>query len=212
MSRSLHSEQIDLIATALAKAQGEIKGASKDSTNPHFKSKFATLNSHWDSCRDVLSKNGLMVTQLPTIEEDGKNVLVTILAHSSGQWFKSYFILNPVKNDPQGMGSCLTYAKRYMLSAIVGTTADDDDDGDSATNRKPEPMKTAPISDCLFVSQVLSKCPEEYIKTVQTYLKNNNFTFETMPIEAFYRMKEKVLKAWDDFLTPKQEENNQESE
>jgi hypothetical protein len=133
---NLHSENINEIASALAKVQGEIKAAQKDGANPHFKSKFASLNSHWEVCRAVLSKNGLMITQLSTVVDDGKNVLVTMLCHSSGQWFKSSMILKPVKDDPQGMGSCLSYARRYMLSAIVGTTADDeDDDAEAASGR-----------------------------------------------------------------------------
>jgi len=140
---NLHSENINEISSALAKVQGEIKAAQKDGANPHFKSKFSSLNSHWEVCREVLSKNGLTVTQLPSITEDGKNVLVTMLCHSSGQWFKSCMILKPVKDDPQGMGSCLTYARRYMLSSIVGTTSDDDDDGEEAsgrTNGKAKPI------------------------------------------------------------------------
>jgi len=145
---NLHSENINEISAALAKVQGEIKAAQKDGANPHFKSKFASLNSHWDACREILSKNGLMVTQLSNVAEDGKNVLVTMLCHSSGQWFKSSMFLKPVKDDPQGMGSCITYARRYMLSAIVGTTADDeDDDGEGASGRnnakqKPENQNT----------------------------------------------------------------------
>lgn len=133
---NLHSDNINEISAALAKVQGEIKAAQKDGSNPHFKSKFASLNSHWDVCREVLSKNGLIVTQLPNVTDDGKHMLVTMLCHSSGQWFKSCMLLKPVKDDPQGMGSCLTYARRYMLSAIVGTTADDeDDDGEVASGR-----------------------------------------------------------------------------
>jgi len=142
---NLHSENINEISAALAKVQGDIKAAQKDGANPHFKSRFASLNSHWDVCREVLSKNGLTVTQLPSLTEDGRNMLVTMLCHSSGQWFKSCMILKPVKDDPQGMGSCLTYARRYMLSAIVGTTSDDeDDDGEGASGRTNGKSKTAP--------------------------------------------------------------------
>jgi hypothetical protein len=141
---NLHSEQINEISTALSKAQGEIKAAQKDGTNPHFKSKFSTLHSHWEACRPILSKNGLAVTQLANMLEDGRDVLVTILSHSSGQWFKSSMVLKPVKNDPQGMGSCLSYARRYMLSAIVGTTSDDDDDDAEAASGRGKDTKPVP--------------------------------------------------------------------
>ena len=149
---NLHSEQINEISKALALAQGEINAAKKDGENPHFRSKFSTLNSHWEVCRAVLSKNGLAVTQLTNILEDGRDVLVTILSHSSGQWFKSSMVLKPVKSDPQGMGSCLSYARRYMLSAIVGTTSDDDDDdaeaalGRGKTIPSPAPFVAKPAN------------------------------------------------------------------
>lgn len=137
----LHSEQINEISKALSLAQGEIKAAQKDGANPHFKSKFSTLHSHWEACRSILSKNGLAVTQLADVLEDGRDVLVTMLMHSSGQWLRSCMVLKPVKADPQGMGSCLSYARRYMLSAIVGTTSDDDDDDAEAAQGRG---KTAP--------------------------------------------------------------------
>ena len=142
--KPLHSEQINEISAALSKAQMEINSAEKDSTNPHFRSSFASLHSHWEACREALGKNNLMITQLTTIEDD-KNILITILSHSSGQWFKSYYQLLPVKNDPQGMGSCLSYARRYMLSAIIGTTASDDD-GEAAMDRNTPPAANVAIS------------------------------------------------------------------
>ena len=156
---NLHSDQINEIASALSKAQGEFKAAPKDGANPHYKSKFSTLHSHWEACRSILTKNGLTVTQLTNIMEDGKNMLVTMLCHSSGQWFKSSMILKPVKDDPQGMGSCLTYARRYMLSAIVGTTSDDDDDdcevgvGRGKTVPSPAPFVAKPATNTINANQ-----------------------------------------------------------
>jgi len=141
MTYPIHSENINEISTALSKMQGELKSVQKDGENPHFRSKFSTLNSHWDVCRETLSKNGLSISQVASFLPDGKSILVSILSHSSGQWFKSYYPLNPVKNDPQGMGSCLTYARRYMLSAMVGTSSDDDDGHEATHPKKPEPVK-----------------------------------------------------------------------
>lgn len=116
---------------ALAKAQASIQGAQKGNTNPHFKAKYADLASVWDACREALTSNGLSVTQLPS--SDGETVSVrTILAHESGQWISSTLRMRPTKADPQGVGSALTYARRYSLAAMVGV-APEDDDGNAAS-------------------------------------------------------------------------------
>jgi hypothetical protein len=120
------SEQIDALAGALSKAQAKITGALKDSANPFFKSKYADLASVWDACREQLSANGLAVIQTTDIDPDGVTVITT-LAHSSGQWIRGRLRMIPVKHDPQGIGSCLTYARRYALAAIVGVAQVDDD-------------------------------------------------------------------------------------
>jgi hypothetical protein len=129
-----HSEQINEIAAALAKAQGQIEGAKKDSTNPHFKSSYADLSSVWDACRKALTTNGLSVVQ-GAESEDGRVGITTVLLHVSGQWMKSTLFMRPAKDDPQGVGSCLTYARRYALSAMVGVAPEDDDA--NAASAKP---------------------------------------------------------------------------
>lgn len=114
------------LATALAKAQAAMKPALKDSTNPHFKSKYADLTSVWEACRDALTKNGLSVAQVT--EFDGEQTWIrTILLHSSGEQLEGRYPLRPVQNTPQGMGSAISYARRYALAAMVGVVADDDD-------------------------------------------------------------------------------------
>jgi len=128
----LHSElmshEINELAKALVKAQGIMTSAQKDGSNPHFNSSFATLDSIWKAIRKPLSEHGLCVVQslLPD------NTLVTTLLHESGQWVRSYQKLNPVRNDPQGIGSALTYGRRYSLAAIVGI-CQADDDGEEAS-------------------------------------------------------------------------------
>ena len=128
-----HSEQIKDIATALAKAQAEIEGAKKDSNNPHFKSSYADLASVWDACRKALTGNGLSVVQGP-VSDEGRVGVTTMLMHSSGQWLESTFFMRPTKDDPQGAGSALTYARRYALAAMVGV-APEDDDGNAASEK-----------------------------------------------------------------------------
>lgn len=131
----MQSEQIDQLATALAKAQGMMKSAAKSKENPFFKSHYADLPAVWDACRDALSKNGLAVVQTPQFEGEA-TWLETTLAHSSGQWMRSRYPVRPAKNDPQGIGSALTYSRRYALMAMVGVVADDeDDDGEAAVGR-----------------------------------------------------------------------------
>jgi hypothetical protein len=104
--------------------------------NPFFKSSYADLGSVWDAARPVLSKYGLCIMQTTELAADRNQVImVTTLAHTSGQWMKSYLPLNPTKNDSQGMGAAITYLRRYSLSAIVGVVCDEDDDGETAMGR-----------------------------------------------------------------------------
>lgn len=131
---SEQSEQINELAGALAKAQGKITGALKDSSNPFFKSRYADLASVWDACRGPLSDNGLAVVQLTESDDAGVYVSTT-LAHSSGQWMRSRLRLSPKDTTPQGMGSAITYGRRYALAAIVGV-AQVDDDGNAASGRQ----------------------------------------------------------------------------
>ncbi len=137
------SDSINELAAALAKAQSEIEGAKKDSANPFFKSKYADLESVWTACRVPLTKNGLSVVQLVSSEgDDGKVTVTTQLLHSSGQWIRGSLTGKPVKADPQGTGSCITYYRRYGLAAIVGVFQADDD-GNAASNRKK--LESVPI-------------------------------------------------------------------
>lgn len=133
------SNNINELAAALAKAQGTIRAAAKDKENPHFRSRYADLASVWEACRAPLSSNGLAVFQTTTVADDGGTILVTTLAHSSGQYMTSAMPVRPVKGDPQGLGSALTYIRRYALSAMVGVAPDDDDDGNAASDKNAPP-------------------------------------------------------------------------
>lgn len=134
--KDLQSAEIGEIAAALSVAQAEINPAEKNSTNPHLKNKYANISAIYDAVREVLPKHGLCVVQtmLPT---DGTRAHVrTTLAHKSGQWFASECVM-PLdrQGGAQGMGSAITYARRYSLSAILGVVADEDDDGNGAQGR-----------------------------------------------------------------------------
>ena len=134
----MQSEQINELAEALAKAQGKMEHAKKDATNPHFKSSYAPLPAIVDAIRAELAGNGLSYIQSTEVGDGGEVVLVTTLAHKSGQWVKSFYPVRPVQNTPQGFGSALTYARRYSLAAITGIAAEDEDDDGNAASGFPQ--------------------------------------------------------------------------
>jgi len=140
------SDQINEIATACAKAQLELKPAVKDATNPAFRSKYADLAAIVEASR-VYAKHGVAVFQDPTTDESGVAVR-TRLVHSSGQWIEFGPLTVPMaKRDAHGTGSATTYAKRYALSAALGISADEDDDGNAAsqpTTSRPQAVPVKP--------------------------------------------------------------------
>jgi len=120
------SPEIGKLAEALAKAQSELEGAKKESTNPFFKSSYADLHAVIKSAFPYLSKYGLSVSQGNEIIP-GAVCVTTTLMHSSGQWLRSKVKLPLNKVDAQGVGAAITYGRRYGLSAIVGIAQYDDD-------------------------------------------------------------------------------------
>lgn len=129
------SDSIGKLSKALTAVQSNLKPASKDADNPFFKSKYADLNSVWDAARELLGKNGLSVIQGNSVGLDNTVIVETILAHESGEWVQSELCLPLAKHDPQGVGSAVTYGRRYGLAAIVGIVADIDDDGNHASGK-----------------------------------------------------------------------------
>lgn len=138
------SESIKNLAAALAKFQSEVKNPTNSADNPFFKSKYAPLNEILNDVRPLLSKHGLSVLQSPG--GDGNNITVTtLLMHESGEWIESQeLVLKADKPTAQGAGSAITYARRYALSAVLGISSEDDDDGNHASgnnfNEKSKPV------------------------------------------------------------------------
>ena len=126
------SLEIDKLATALALAQSEMEGAKKESTNPYFKSNYADLHAVIKSAFPYLSKHGLSISQGNEVIQ-GAICVTTTLMHKSGQWIRSKVKLPLEKKNAQGVGSAITYGRRYGLSAIVGI-AQYDDDAQSISN------------------------------------------------------------------------------
>lgn len=142
------------LATALLKAQQEMGVALKDSANPFFKSKFADLNSVIDAAVPVLNANGIVVTQLVEISETGlssgqgvTSMLSTVFIHAaSGESIKSSVpIVCAKQNDPQAMGSAISYARRYGLQAM-GLIKAEDDDGHKGSGKEAVSSKTTPTA------------------------------------------------------------------
>ena len=131
------SDSIQHLAAALASAQAEIRGALKDSKNPHFKNDYASLESVIDAVRGPFAGRDLAYTQL--LSDGGQDVLIeTVLMHKSGEWLSSAFRIPATKRDPQGYGSAVTYGRRYALAALAGLTQVDDD-GEAARVEQPRP-------------------------------------------------------------------------
>lgn len=120
------SDDIAALAKALVAAQGEMKNAPLNRINPHFKSRYADLAGIRDAVTPALSKHGLAVSQATEFGENGFYLITRLMHGESGQWIESTYPLTHNPN-PQAIGSQLTYARRYSLSAIAGISADDDD-------------------------------------------------------------------------------------
>lgn len=141
------SDSISKIAVALANAQRNIGGAVKDAANPFFKSTYADLGSVMSVCKGPLLDEGISVLQLVGKDESG-GYLETILLHSSGEYISDRMQLVCSKqNDPQAMGSAISYARRYALQSTLFIPAVDDD-AEGAMKREPTPSlkNKAPIA------------------------------------------------------------------
>src|SRR3990167_2252733 len=134
---TFQSESIDQLAAAIVKAQLALVPAAKDHINPFFKSKYADLPTVWEAS-GPFRENGIAITQSPMDAPDEYIVLDTQLSHISGQWMRSRLKIRVAKNDPQGFGSALTYARRYALGAMTGIVTEEDDDGNAASMPQKE--------------------------------------------------------------------------
>ena len=128
------SESITEIAKALSQFQSEVIQPMKDKANPFFKSKYVPLENVVEAITSTAPKMGLSFLQYPVTNNEYVGI-VTVLMHSSGEFIETEPVFaKPVKQDPQAVGSVITYLKRYSLSAVFGITSDEDDDGNGATH------------------------------------------------------------------------------
>ncbi|WP_273523361.1 ERF family protein [Mailhella massiliensis] len=144
------STEITELSKAMIIVQQQLQPAIKDAKNPFIGNEYATLNSVMESCRALLSSQGIWLTQLPCpapVELGAGHIgLETRLIHAdSGQWISSTAIIPLPKNDPQGMGSAMTYARRYSLCAILGIVTEDDDGNAASIPTKQAKPRTRPL-------------------------------------------------------------------
>lgn len=143
--QKMMSDEIGDLAAALAEAQAELSPAVKNAQNPHLKNRYADIAAVYEAIRETLPKHGLAVSQM-VLPHDSKARVRTLLMHKSGQWIASECLM-PIdgRGGPQGMGSAITYARRYSLSAIVGVVSEDDDDAEAAQGyQQGRPRQQAP--------------------------------------------------------------------
>lgn len=198
------SENKSQLAAALSKAQGMMNAAIKDSTNPHFKSKYADLASIIDAVREPFAKHELSFAQYVQIsgETGVPHALVTKLMHSSGESILGEIPLILTKNDMQGLGSAITYARRYGLAAIAGV-AQDDDDGNLATQRgkvypsqpepgdgHPDPYAEYTIPGGKFVKRKLSEIDPQGLRSYIDFIESKMKQDPTKPAPFW----------WNDFI------------
>lgn len=131
------------VCAAFVAAQAEMPSVAKDGKNPHFNSRFASLDAIVETIKPVLAKHDLAITQSATCSDDGKFMTVqTRLVHLSGEFLVSTVVVPVAKLDPQGAGATLTYCRRFGLSTLLSLAADDDDDGNAAS--APRKAQRAP--------------------------------------------------------------------
>lgn len=158
------SQTISELAKALVIFQLKAKTIGYDADNPFFKSKYATLTALVKETKSELANAGLAISQLT----EGDGGITTILMHTSGEYISSTLTLKPAKDDPQGRGSAITYARRYAYASILGLVSDEDDDGNAATNH-PEKVQaqktsTAKPNEALTVKQIVINMAKELFK------------------------------------------------
>jgi len=200
----MQSENINELATALAKAQAEMKPAAFDKVNPHFKNKYASLQSFITACKEPLNKYQLSFIQSTMIHEKG-TVLVTKLMHSSGQWVSGEMLVMQDRPGIQAFGSQLTYSKRYALSSMLGIAADEDDDGEldrnSTPQKSPEPKKEPSVTKLTLdqtkiLQGLLNKCEEGYRAWFSNHMANQYGTtnLSELPSDIFGKISESIQK------------------
>jgi hypothetical protein len=151
------STGITKLTAGLLLVQGEIAGIKRDSTNPHFKNRYASLEAVIETTKPAMQKAKMVFTQAPGVIVDGAVEVTTMLIHESGEWLRSTLHVPLAKTDPQGVGSAITYGCRYALMATLGLPPIDDDAEAAVSHSAPE--RSRPVA----VSQRPDETAETYV-------------------------------------------------
>ena len=190
------SESIASLSAALIQFQAKLTKVKKDGKNPHFGNKYASLSQIIESIQAPLTECGLAIVQMP----EGENNLETILVHTSGEWIAESYTMRPTKNDPQGVGSAITYQRRYALGSVLCLNIDEDDDGNKASVQN-HPLKKQLMPDDRFANMINkvkeAKSETEAIKLI--VIARNNFILT--------KEQENTLNEWHDNVHELQSSN-----
>lgn len=188
------SEQTDLISAALVAMHAAIENVKADAENPHFRSKYIDLTSVRMAIKEPLHKNGLAIIQLPTTV-DGHLGLTTRIIHKSGQWIEDtcQFLID--KPTMQGLGSAITYMKRYALGAATGI-AEADDDGNEATKYPKSPIKAAPAP---VIAPKSVNAPASEAQRKMIFAASNDLGLDQIALKEFFFMvtEKSTSKEWN---------------
>lgn len=171
------TDSIAELAKALAKAQGEIENASKNAANPRFESKYADLAEVLNTVRPVFSSHGLSVLQMPSFD-GGIASVETLLMHTSGEWISNTCSAPVSKNDAQGVGSAITYLRRYSLAAFACIAQEDDDANSAVGHNKPQQPARLPAGQPLTQSK--PQLPAEQLQAALQAVRDGKRTAEQL--------------------------------
>lgn len=185
------SDSIKAMAPAFAKAQAAVANTVKSAVNPHFKNKYVPLDDLIPVVKSALLAEGIAFLQGAEPSEGDVLHLTTRLIHTSGEWIESTLSMKPSKADPQGIGSCITYARRYSLAAMVGVVSDDDDDANAAS----APAKAAPKEKSATAApktehEMAVEMVRELFQKLPEKKRNLDTMKEVLPISDFGQVKE----------------------
>lgn len=169
------SESKATIIKAFSEAWGEFKHPKKNDQNPHLKNKFASLDEVINANKDILKKHNIAVIQEPF--GDGEMVTIkTLFFHTSGEWLEiGSLILKPVKNDPQGIGSAITYGRRYTLSAALGIASEEDDDGNHSSKEQPQQVQTRQSQPVQKIEVISGNAMASQISAIKRIAQSKNY-------------------------------------
>lgn len=202
------SETIIEINKALVGFHNDIKQPLKDKDNPFFKSKYVPLENIAEVIDEVAPKHGLAYLQEAYTTDTGQTGVVTRLVHESGEFYQTEpLVLNADKNNAQGQGSVITYARRYQLASLFGITSDEDDDGNKASENAPSYKQR--INDAYAAIQKVSKMNKTQVDNLVKEEMNTNSLANVDDFDRF----QVLSKIYKDVVKQVQEaENNQNAE